>query len=139
MEAIDIAKEMAMYKASIEFLRMEQQRVINLLPNHLGEGVDESLATVKRLIEKAECCLEEALSLINEQSDYATCSVFLLLMIIHVHIPEITVVRIGLTQIRLRFESREIQGESRAEAYHGSQRQQCALTHSRAAAYIWDT
>ena len=72
-----------MYKISIEFLRMEQQRVINILRNHPGEGVEESLATVKRLIEKAECCLEEALSLRNEQSNQATCSVFVLLLIIH--------------------------------------------------------
>ena len=60
MEAIDIAKEMAMYKTSIEFLRMKEQRVINVLHNYPGEGIEESLATVKRVIEKAECCLEEA-------------------------------------------------------------------------------
>lgn len=58
MEAIDIAKEMAMYKTGIEFLLMEEQRIVNVMRIHRGEDFQESLATVRRLLEKAERLLE---------------------------------------------------------------------------------
>ena len=58
MEAIDIARDMAMYQTGIEFLLMEEQRIVNVMRIHRGEDFQESLATVRRLLEKAERLLE---------------------------------------------------------------------------------
>ena len=60
MEAIDIARDMAMYQTGIEFLLMEEQRIVNVMRIHREEDFQESLATVRRLMNKAERFLEAA-------------------------------------------------------------------------------